>query len=264
MAQIIYEKNQGALIPTGDRSVSTFPSGLVKVEQNFICNTSSAEMHRAALAVGNDFPNGDYPAIDGLKIFPEVQEIRNNDGFTQFKVSAYGRTTNQFLNYKATINKQRFWNFGFTIEGGLTISGQSAEVDATYWKLNGKITIPKDESFSVESLGIPYQYLGIKGILYINQFPANSTTQLIKLGDGTYNYIDWNGDVATNKFITYRYFHGRDEGSGVDPTNAVLHQIIYNFPVIYLNSSTDFGNFVELDITIKGHVNDWRLTPADV
>lgn len=94
MAAIIYEKTPGALIPTGDRTVSTFPSGLIRIDQKFICKTSATATHRAALAVGEDMPGGSYPAIDGLKIFPEPQERRRDDGFTEFIVSAYGRTNN--------------------------------------------------------------------------------------------------------------------------------------------------------------------------
>jgi hypothetical protein len=92
MPAIIYEKTPGALIPTGDRTVSTFPSGLVRVDQTFVCKTTAAENHRADLAVGNDFPNGIYPTMDGLKIFPDAQEVQRTDGFTEFKVSGYGRT----------------------------------------------------------------------------------------------------------------------------------------------------------------------------
>jgi hypothetical protein len=91
MPAIIYQKTPGGLITTGERTVSTFPSGLVRVDQTFVCPTSDAATHRAALAVGNDMPGGSAPAIDGLKIFPEPQEKRRTDGFTEFIVSAYGR-----------------------------------------------------------------------------------------------------------------------------------------------------------------------------
>ncbi len=37
------------------------------------------------------FDNG-APAIDGLYIFPEPQEIVRDDGFVEFRVTAYGRT----------------------------------------------------------------------------------------------------------------------------------------------------------------------------
>lgn len=91
MSAIIYEKTANGLYPTGQRAVATFPSGLLRVEQTFMCKTSAEATHRAALEVGEDFPNGSDPSLDGLKIFPEPQEIRRGDGFTEFKVTAYGR-----------------------------------------------------------------------------------------------------------------------------------------------------------------------------
>jgi hypothetical protein len=92
MPAIIYQKTPGGLFATGERTVSTFPSGLVRVDQTFICPTSDAATHRAALAVGNDMPGASAPAISGLKIFPEPQERQRGDGFTEFIVSAYGNT----------------------------------------------------------------------------------------------------------------------------------------------------------------------------
>ena len=92
MSATIYEKTPNGLYPTGDRTVSTFQSGLVRVDQTFFCKTSAAAYYRAELSVGNDFPNGVYPSFDGLKIFPDAQEIQRTDGFTEFKVSGYGRT----------------------------------------------------------------------------------------------------------------------------------------------------------------------------
>ena len=88
---IIYEQTPGGLYATGQRTVSTFPSGLIRVDQSFVCKTSAAATHRATLAVGANFPGDSYPAMDGLKIFPEPQEKRRDDGFTEFTVSGYGR-----------------------------------------------------------------------------------------------------------------------------------------------------------------------------
>ena len=93
MSITIYEKTPSGLYATGDRTVSTFPSGLVRVEQTFVCKTSAAATHRAALAIGTDMPGGSAPAnFNGLKIFPKPQEKQRGDGFTEFIVSAYGRT----------------------------------------------------------------------------------------------------------------------------------------------------------------------------
>jgi hypothetical protein len=93
MPNIIYQKNADELIPQGNRTVSTFPSGLVRVDQSFFGITSQQEYHRGLLKVGEVFPGDSNPSIDGLRIFPEVQEKRLPNGFTEYLVSAYGRTT---------------------------------------------------------------------------------------------------------------------------------------------------------------------------
>lgn len=92
MSLTLYIANPTALIPQAGRAVDTFPSGLVRVSQTYLGRTANAAAHRATLAVGNNMPGGDSsPCIDGLKIFPEVQERRREDGMTEFIVSAYGR-----------------------------------------------------------------------------------------------------------------------------------------------------------------------------
>ena len=94
----IFTANPTALIAQPGRAVNTFPSGLVRVDQTYLGLTAQAATHRTTLAIGNNMPDGNSsPCIDGLKIFPEVQERRREDGFTEFIVSAYGRvnTTGQ-------------------------------------------------------------------------------------------------------------------------------------------------------------------------
>jgi hypothetical protein len=111
MSYLIYTSPEAStgLIPQPGRAVNTFPSGLVRVDQTYLGLTSNAATHRAILAVGNDMPDGDTsPCIDGLKIFPEVQERRREDGFTEYIVSAYGRTKSS-----ATIEKRVvYYNLG--------------------------------------------------------------------------------------------------------------------------------------------------------
>ena len=116
---IIYEQTPGGLYATGQRTVSTFPSGLIRVDQSFACKTSAAATHRATLAVGADFPGDSYPAIDGLKIFPEPQETRRDDGFTEFIVSGYGRTNNTGL---ATFEWKTFPEIGTIKESKQSVS----------------------------------------------------------------------------------------------------------------------------------------------
>ena len=92
MSYTIFTSNPTSLIAQPGRAVNTFPSGLVRVDQTYLGRTAQAATHRATLAIGNNMPDGDSsPCIDGLKIFPEVQERRREDGFTEYLVSAYGR-----------------------------------------------------------------------------------------------------------------------------------------------------------------------------
>lgn len=80
------------LITAPGRSVQTFPSGLVRVERTYLCRRGDEARYRSELAVGNLLPDDEgAPAIDGLYIFPEPQEMARDDGFYEFRVTAYGR-----------------------------------------------------------------------------------------------------------------------------------------------------------------------------
>ena len=81
------------LIAMPGRSVQTYPSGLVRVERSFVCRKADVEKYRKEIKVGNKMPKDDgAPAIDGLFIFPDPQEQVRDDGFVEFRVTAYGRT----------------------------------------------------------------------------------------------------------------------------------------------------------------------------
>jgi len=93
----IYEKTTGSLIKTADRSITSFPSGLIRVDQVYVGKSDEESTHRAALSYGSAMPNqNDTPAIDGLYIFPEVQESRDGSGLTKYQCSGYGRTTDEY------------------------------------------------------------------------------------------------------------------------------------------------------------------------
>jgi hypothetical protein len=90
MAYTYYGKS--TLIALPNRTVQTYPSGLVRVEQSFVCRKADAATYRNQLKAGGEMPNDDSPAIDGLYIFPDVAEVSRDDGFSEFRVTAYGRT----------------------------------------------------------------------------------------------------------------------------------------------------------------------------
>ena len=81
------------LIALPNRTVQTYPSGLVRVERSFVCRKDRAARFRNTIKVNEPMPFDDgAPAIDGLYIFPEPQEVVRDDGFIEFRVTAYGRT----------------------------------------------------------------------------------------------------------------------------------------------------------------------------
>lgn len=81
------------LIALPNRVVQTYPSGLVRIERSFVCKKSQVAKYRNTLKVNEPIPfdNG-APAIDGIYIFPEPQEVVRDDGFVEFRVTAYGRS----------------------------------------------------------------------------------------------------------------------------------------------------------------------------
>jgi hypothetical protein len=237
MPQIIYEKNAGELIPQGGRSVSTFPSGLVRVDQTFICSTPNVATHRADLKIKEDFPGGSEPAIDGLYIYPEVQENRRGDGFSELIASGYGRTANTLQN----IRKQVFTG---TLQRSFV--GASFYLTTLFYSrniINGFIAIKDGDSLSVEDLGLDDQLFVPFNLVIIDDDYEIVITS-IDFNYKSQTYIDWNGDLRTRYFNRINFYNTR-WGSGIS----------FNFPwaspIIKVINSQNFGVFKELEISVS-------------
>ena len=110
------------LVALPNRTVQTYPSGLVRVERSFVCRKDRVARFRNIIKVNEPMPFDDgTPAIDGLYIFPEPQEIVRDDGFLEFRVTAYGRTNifSQAVIEKSSI-KSEYFIIDFTQEGAPT------------------------------------------------------------------------------------------------------------------------------------------------
>jgi hypothetical protein len=140
MSYLIYTSASAStgLIPQPGRAVNTFPSGLVRVDQTYLGLTANAATHRAILAVGNDMPDGDTsPCVDDLKIFPEAQERRREDGFTEYIVSAYGRSKST-ASFEPGIKNYSYGNFSIN-RGTATariVSNTTPDFDSLNFPLN--------------------------------------------------------------------------------------------------------------------------------
>jgi hypothetical protein len=201
MSYLIYTSLEAStgLIPQPGRAVNTFPSGLVRVDQTYLGLTANAATHRAILAVGNDMPDGDTsPCIDGLKIFPEAQERRREDGFTEYIVSAYGRANSTGKLSKSldvsTVQVPVFINITNLPEGSsnsttpvqmavivaTTAVTRSAVVPAS--ASNSAIPLPSgDTSLSVISTTFEAIRASLKGVYPNGQFTLQSFTGTISV-----------------------------------------------------------------------------------
>ena len=237
MPQIIYEKNAGELIPQGGRSVSTFPSGLIRVDQTFICSTPNVAIHRSDLKVGNDFPGSSEPAIDGLYIYPEVQENRRGDGFSELIASGYGRTTNTLQNIRKQVSA--------ALQRRITSGGSSYLTTLFYSRniINGFIAIKDGDSLSVEDLGLDDQ-LFVPFNLVNTDDDYEIVITSVEFNYKSQNYIDWNGDLRTRYFNKMNFYNTR-WGSGIS------YDFIWASPVIKVINSQNFGVFKELEISVS-------------
>ena len=237
MPQIIYEKNAGELIPQGGRSVSTFPSGLVRVDQTFICSTPNIATHRSDLKVGNDFPGSSEPAIDGLYIYPEVQENRRGDGFSELIASGYGRTADTLQN----IRKQVFTG---TLQRSFV--GAFFYFTTLFYSrniINGFIAIKDGDSLSVEDLGLDDQ-LFVPFNLVNTDDNYEIVITSIEFNYRSQNYMDWNGDLRT-KYLNRINFYNTRWGS------EIPYGFVWASPVIKVINSQNFGVFKELEISVS-------------
>lgn len=238
MAQIIYEKNTGELIPQGDRSVSTFPSGLIRVDQTFICSTPNVATHRSDLKVGNDFPGGSDPAIDGLYIYPEVQEKRRGDGFSELIASGYGRTATDLQNIRKQISTENSQGFFY--------NGNQQFITFFYYSLNtinGFIVIKNGEPLSVDDLGLDDQLFVPFNFVTVNVDNSLIITS-IDFNYRSFNYIDWNGDLRI-RYQNRINFYDASFGPEVPFT------FVYYSPIIKVINSQNYGEFTELEISVR-------------
>jgi len=65
----------------------------VRVERSFVCRKGLAPLKRRFFKLGAEMPEEDRTlSPDGLFIFPDPSEVTREDGFVEFRVTAYGRT----------------------------------------------------------------------------------------------------------------------------------------------------------------------------
>ena len=232
MASIIYEKNTNGLIATGQRTASTFDSGLVRVDRKYVCRSSAAATHRATLAVGNAPPDDDgAPCIDGLFIFPQPQELQRGDGFTEFQVSSYGRTSTT----PPSIERRPFYmQWPIMGESRGYISGRADNYQGT-------CVVSVNEELTMAQLGIeadePYR-IGIYSASYLER----ELTRLVDLGPQPYSPSSF---VSTPTRV-YHAFFALQGGSETERATLRLDDRVFA-----ATSRRNYGVWDELDFSFR-------------
>jgi hypothetical protein len=80
---------------TNQATITTFKSGLLRVDQEYLVPTASLADYYPRFLAGEELTDIDSPAMDGLYIYPTPQFQNRGDGLTAINVSAYGRVSNQ-------------------------------------------------------------------------------------------------------------------------------------------------------------------------
>ena len=238
----IYEQNTGSLIPQPDRTVATFDSGLIRVDQEFICTTASAETNRATLAVGSTFPGDTSPAIDGLVIFPSPQESRTGDGLTKFMVSGYGRATEQFISnrYSTTSTTIRSSYVESDVGVPTTTNTENFAIVSAY-SVVGKIAIIEDDGLTYAQLNLDPEFGEPLAVLPVD---PDNVIEEISRSTITENAVSWDGQIYIRTVTTVKIGKTYDNGT------KLVAFYSYATPVIGIDFSTSYGTFTELGINV--------------
>jgi hypothetical protein len=257
------------LIALPGRSVQTFPSGLVRVERSFMCRKDDVARYRSILRVNEPMPFDDgAPAIDGLFIFPEPQEQVRDDGFVEFRVTAYGRTNLiGVIEYAPTEGnlllqgpelsgedeedpiKATSVAFGRNLIFGvdpLSFVGRDAKLFRTLWNLPvQKIVVPVgDLTFTTLASydGVPEYSLFDNGYVYLTPVNTDVSNPRFK---GSPQLVPMSEFL---RFITHAGTQGyKDAAFRVTNarTNAVVRLWLFADKIA---QSTSWGRFVEITL----------------
>lgn len=213
-----------------DRLVTTFASGLVRVDQTYTCPTTAAADARVTLAVGNPMPDGNSdPAIDGVFIYPAPQE-KQSGAMTEFIVSAYGRTTADLQEVILNQESKRDYVGSYYL-----------------WQFSGSIVVRTATPITIEDLALdpqiyePFNFTTLvdptltqESIVQLQQFSVTPVVQEFPFGNGTVTGVANAG--------------GRRQYRATMSDDSAYTFWIMD-PVLTVTASRYFGVFTEIEIT---------------
>jgi hypothetical protein len=214
----VYEKNTGGLVTTGQRSVTFFPSGLMRVDQLYVCKTGEEGTHRATLGyeLPMPFQTDGLPYIDGLFIFPEVQESKDGTGFTNFQCSGYGRTTDQ---YRELSRGQDILTLG--------------NIEVFVYNMTGIIVKRNGEAFNTSEIEFDESFLNPVTAQYIS-YPFIQVESIIET------------NVSSSRPVNRSYRISFDTVGALQYAGITLSD-----PITQITAQRNFGKFVEYEFSAQ-------------
>lgn len=153
MSHEIYTSDLFKLRILPGTTAQTFPSGLVRVDRTYVAPTAYSGAYLGAdnpLDVGAPLPGSavrGLSTIGGLRIFPSPQVNIRGDGFTEFRVSAYGRTTT-VPHLTTTFEEGEYTHTSTTIVNGTVTSESAVKNRALFQVAIEELVVPDDYDFS--------------------------------------------------------------------------------------------------------------------
>lgn len=238
----IIEQTPGGLYKQPARTVATFPSGLVRIDQSYKCSNAAESTHRDTVAVGNELPDDDgYPAIDGAFIFPHCQQVRDGAGFTEFVASAYGRTTDLPSNFITTIQ---------TVQ-----SGQESSYKLMNFTVD--IVLLTSEILTLEKLSLEPALLDPFDFFYVNEYNSVKNITVTGTSNLSLTAVNAQGQIDDSSYRRRREFLITFDMFTVDgdPTGTTQDAVFtLNDPTIKIASQTHYGKFTEYKIDVNHNV----------
>lgn len=224
----IYEKTTGALVKTGDRSITSFPSGLLRVDQLYVGKSGEEATHRSILAYELQIPDqSDLPDIDGSFIFPEVQESKDGTGFTKYQCSAYGRTTSQYRELSRSRNTIKL----LARTGILT-----RQIEVTVYNMIGTVVKKNGEVVEPSEIELPSDFL--------QPISAKFITEPLVVIDSITEIAVSEATRFNPAIRTYSANYPAPEGFPVNTLTFNLED-----PFIQTTAQRNFGKFVEYEFS---------------
>lgn len=202
------------------RTVNTFTSGLVRIDSTYLVKTSNIQTVKDSnFKVGSPiYGNDEYPAVDGLYLYPEAQERRRETGMTEIIASYYGRTRTDL---PPPIIKESI---------GIITLNESVLLEVSFNKLFFEFVVPVEEVVSFRdtySFSTPLAEPNFVNLIgAASKEPASFTKS------------------SFSKLSVFTDFYNI-----VTPFGTLLFN--YPKPRILVTGQQNYGNFVELQVTFN-------------